>query len=209
MVTRFGGRTHERPLVAGLIEVFTGYDPLEWTLEGSVSDNVNVLLGRDFFRRVAAEVGIEADRAEVVDALNAHDPTAERILMLFLDVAIVNVALPSVQEDLGFAPADLQLVVTVSFGGLLLLGGRAADLSAAGASSSGGSVPSRSPRFCADSPRPSGCSSTTPCTWSRYARPGRTLEEESITARRSRRANPVRRRRGAPRGASQMLSSGA
>jgi len=51
--------------------------------------------------------------------------------MLILDVAIVNVALPSVQEDLGFAPADLQLVVTayaLPFGGLLLLGGRAADL---------------------------------------------------------------------------------
>jgi MFS family permease len=45
--------------------------------------------------------------------------------MLILDVAIVNVALPSVQEELGFAPADLQLVVTayaLSFGGLLLLG---------------------------------------------------------------------------------------
>jgi EmrB/QacA subfamily drug resistance transporter len=51
--------------------------------------------------------------------------------VLILDVAIVNVALPLVQEDLGFAPADLQLVVTayaLFFGGLLLLGGRAADL---------------------------------------------------------------------------------
>lgn len=44
--------------------------------------------------------------------------------MLIRDVAIVNVAFPSVQEDLGFAPADLQLVVTayaLFFGGLLLL----------------------------------------------------------------------------------------
>lgn len=51
--------------------------------------------------------------------------------MLILDVAIVNVALPSVQRDLGFPSADLQLVVTayaLFFGGLLLLGGRAADL---------------------------------------------------------------------------------
>lgn len=44
--------------------------------------------------------------------------------MLIVDVAIVNVALPSEQEDLGFAPADLQLVVTayaLFLGGLLLL----------------------------------------------------------------------------------------
>jgi AraC family transcriptional regulator len=85
VVTRFGGRTHERPLVAGLVEVFTGYEPLQWALEGSVSDNVNVLLGRDFVRRVAAGAGIDAGRTEVVDALNAHDPNAERILMLFLE----------------------------------------------------------------------------------------------------------------------------
>lgn len=51
--------------------------------------------------------------------------------MLILDVSVVNVALPSVQEDLGFSAGDLQLVVTayaLFFGGLLLLGGRATDL---------------------------------------------------------------------------------
>jgi EmrB/QacA subfamily drug resistance transporter len=51
--------------------------------------------------------------------------------MVILDVTVVNVALPSLQADLGFAFADLQWVVTaytVAFGGLLLLGGRAADL---------------------------------------------------------------------------------
>ena len=51
--------------------------------------------------------------------------------MTVLDVAIVNVALPSIQEDLDFAPADLQWVLTayaITFGGFLLLGGRAADL---------------------------------------------------------------------------------
>jgi hypothetical protein len=85
VVTRFGGRTHERALVAGLVEVFTGYEPLEWALEGSVSDNVNVLLGRDFVRRVAAGANIDTDRVEVVDVLNAHDPNAERILTLFLE----------------------------------------------------------------------------------------------------------------------------
>jgi AraC family transcriptional regulator len=65
--------------------VFTGYEPLEWALEGSVSDNVNVLLGRDFVRRVAAGANIDTDRVEVVDVLNAHDPNAERILTLFLE----------------------------------------------------------------------------------------------------------------------------
>jgi len=52
-------------------------------------------------------------------------------LMVVLDVSIVNVALPSIQTDLDFAPADLQWVVSgyaLAFGGFLLLGGRAGDL---------------------------------------------------------------------------------
>jgi hypothetical protein len=56
---------------------------------------------------------------------------------------------------------------------------------------------------------PATASSTTPYTWSQYARPGRTLGAEGTTARRWRRANLVRRRCGASRGASQMPSSGA
>jgi EmrB/QacA subfamily drug resistance transporter len=51
--------------------------------------------------------------------------------MVILDAAIVYVALPSIQQDLGFAPQDLQWVLSayaLTFGGLLLLGGRAADL---------------------------------------------------------------------------------
>src|SRR3954453_19870408 len=51
--------------------------------------------------------------------------------MVILDVTIVNVALPSIGAALHFAPADLPWVVTtyVLFtGGLLLLGGRLADL---------------------------------------------------------------------------------
>lgn len=51
--------------------------------------------------------------------------------MLVLDIAVVNVGLPSIQEALKFSSGDLQLVVTsyaVTFGGLLLLGGRMADL---------------------------------------------------------------------------------
>jgi EmrB/QacA subfamily drug resistance transporter len=51
--------------------------------------------------------------------------------MVILDAAIVVVALPSIETDLGFATQDLQWVLSayaLTFGGLLLLGGRAADL---------------------------------------------------------------------------------
>jgi EmrB/QacA subfamily drug resistance transporter len=51
--------------------------------------------------------------------------------MVILDVAIVNVALPSIQADLEFTQNNLQWVVSayaLTFGSLLLLGGRAADL---------------------------------------------------------------------------------
>src|SRR6266511_769924 len=51
--------------------------------------------------------------------------------MVVLDVAIVNVALPSIKADLHFSQESLQWVVTayaILFGGVLLLGGRLADL---------------------------------------------------------------------------------
>ncbi len=51
--------------------------------------------------------------------------------MVVLDIAIVNVALPSIQTDLGFSQQNLQWVVSayaLLFGGFLLLGGRVADL---------------------------------------------------------------------------------
>jgi EmrB/QacA subfamily drug resistance transporter len=51
--------------------------------------------------------------------------------MVILDVAIVNVALPSIKTDLGFSQASLQWVVSayaIFFGGALLLGGRLADV---------------------------------------------------------------------------------
>jgi EmrB/QacA subfamily drug resistance transporter len=51
--------------------------------------------------------------------------------MVILDAAIVTVALPSIQTDLGFTAEGLQWVVSayaLTFAGLLLLGGRAADL---------------------------------------------------------------------------------
>src|SRR5438094_2632966 len=51
--------------------------------------------------------------------------------MVVLDIAIVNVALPSIKIDLGFSQENLQWVISayaLVFGGFLLLGGRAADL---------------------------------------------------------------------------------
>src|SRR5690606_4553092 len=52
-------------------------------------------------------------------------------LMVVLDATIVNIALPSAQQDLGISDGNRQWVVTayaLSFGGLLLFGGRIADL---------------------------------------------------------------------------------
>ena len=52
-------------------------------------------------------------------------------LMIVLDTTIVNVALPSIREDLGFSATSLAWVVNaylLTFGGFLLLGGRLGDL---------------------------------------------------------------------------------
>jgi hypothetical protein len=52
-------------------------------------------------------------------------------LMVVLDATIVNIALPSAQQALGFSVTDRQWVVTayaLAFGGLLLVGGRLSDL---------------------------------------------------------------------------------
>jgi EmrB/QacA subfamily drug resistance transporter len=71
------------------------------------------------------------------------NPTADRtrwialvvlccgVLMIVLDATVVNVALPSIQRDLGFSQASLAWVVNaylIAFGGLLLLAGRLGDL---------------------------------------------------------------------------------
>jgi EmrB/QacA subfamily drug resistance transporter len=53
------------------------------------------------------------------------------MLMIVLDVTVVNVALPSIQRDLGFSQASLAWVVNaylITFGGLLLLAGRFGDI---------------------------------------------------------------------------------
>ena len=53
------------------------------------------------------------------------------MLMIVLDATVVNVALPTIQTDLGFSQANLAWVVNaylITFGGLLLLAGRFGDL---------------------------------------------------------------------------------
>jgi EmrB/QacA subfamily drug resistance transporter len=85
-------------------------------------------------------------------------------LMIILDASIVNIALPSAQEDLDISNADRQWMVTaytLAFGALLLLGGRIADytgrkrtfiiglLGFAGASAIGGLAPTQELLFAA------------------------------------------------------------
>jgi EmrB/QacA subfamily drug resistance transporter len=73
------------------------------------------------------------------DVLNTPDPRrwwalallCGAFFMVLLDATIVLVALPSIQADIGFSEQGLQWVLSayaLTFGGLLLLGGRAADL---------------------------------------------------------------------------------
>src|SRR5436305_6608328 len=53
------------------------------------------------------------------------------MLMIVLDATVVNVALPSIQDDLGFSQSSLAWIVNaylIAFGGLLLLAGRIGDL---------------------------------------------------------------------------------
>jgi len=75
--------------------------------------------------------------AQAIDAGPERKPWTTLVLlglaqfMVILDITVVNVALPSIGEDLAFPEGDLQWVITayVLFtGGLLMLGGRATDL---------------------------------------------------------------------------------
>jgi EmrB/QacA subfamily drug resistance transporter len=93
------------------------------------------------FRSVWSVDGKESDFVDTTADLERTGPDPRRwwalallcsaYFMVILDVSIVNVALPSIQADLHFAPDDLQWVLSayaLTFGGFLLLGGRAADL---------------------------------------------------------------------------------
>jgi EmrB/QacA subfamily drug resistance transporter len=82
---------------------------------------------------------MSATTAELRSETSGLDPRRWKALavlavaqfIVILDASIVNVALPSIQRDLGFSESGLQWVVNayvLIFGGFLLLGGRAADL---------------------------------------------------------------------------------
>jgi EmrB/QacA subfamily drug resistance transporter len=76
---------------------------------------------------MAPAVGPQSDRSRWV----ALVVLCVGMLMIVLDVTVVNVALPSIQSDLGFAQSSLAWVINaylISFGGLLLLAGRLGDL---------------------------------------------------------------------------------
>lgn len=76
---------------------------------------------------MAPAVGQDTDRARWI----ALVVLCVGMLMIVLDVTVVNVALPSIQSDLGFGSSSLAWVVNaylIAFGGLLLLAGRLGDL---------------------------------------------------------------------------------
>jgi MFS family permease len=82
--------------------------------------------------------------------------TAAAQFMVILDVSVVNVALPAIKDDLHFSQEGLQWVITayaILFGGVLLLGGRLADLLGRRRVFMTGSGCSRSPPCCPGSPR--------------------------------------------------------
>src|SRR5204863_2031494 len=93
-------------------------------------------------------IGLPSDKEELLaSSLATHDTLAPGApdprrwfalaaicaaqFMVVLDIAIVNVALPSIQSDLHFSQESLQWVLTaysIMFGGFLMLGGRIADI---------------------------------------------------------------------------------
>src|SRR5262245_25185244 len=83
-------------------------------------------------------VGSRADSVEQADRSHGHRHLGIALavismaqLMVVLDGAIVNIALPSLRDDLGFSNSTLPWVVNayaLTFGGLLLLGGRMGDI---------------------------------------------------------------------------------
>ncbi|MFD3610831.1 MFS transporter [Streptomyces atroolivaceus] len=87
--------------------------------------------------------------------------------MLILDVNVVNIALPDLKEALDFTPTGLSWVLSsylLTFGGLLLLGGRAGDVLGHRRACSSASPCSPSPRSSAASPtRPECCSPPALC----------------------------------------------
>src|SRR6478609_3333105 len=91
-------------------------------------------IGRSIFVAANASIGMDMTPTHNVPDSRRWWALAllcAAIFMVLLDGTIVLVALPSIGADLGFSEQGLQWVLSayaLSFGGLLLLGGRAADL---------------------------------------------------------------------------------
>ena len=78
-----------------------------------------------------APTGVEAEAMSDRSRWIALYVLCAGVLMIVLDATVVNVALPSIQDDLGFSQSSLAWVVNaylIAFGGLLLLAGRLGDL---------------------------------------------------------------------------------
>src|SRR6059036_2169895 len=77
------------------------------------------------------EVEMNAESKTQIHRWRAFVVLAVSFFMTIVDLTIVNVALPTIGTDLHFSETNLQWIVTaygLTFGGFLLLGGRAADL---------------------------------------------------------------------------------
>ncbi|MGH3145938.1 MAG: hypothetical protein ACRDTR_09080, partial [Rubrobacter sp.] len=81
--TRRDGTSWEGTQTVGNVEVFSADKATGQVLVGA-SEDASVLLGKEFFGRVAAEVGVEPDRFEILDSFEARDPNIQRILLYLL-----------------------------------------------------------------------------------------------------------------------------
>ena len=84
LVTRLADHTWDRSQKAGAVEVFAAGRSQERTLRGTISEDANVLLRKEFLGQVAEEAGVEPDHVEVLDDLDARDPQVERLLLSLL-----------------------------------------------------------------------------------------------------------------------------
>jgi AraC family transcriptional regulator len=83
MVTRLDGESWEGSYTRGNVEIFPAGRRIEQVL-GEASEDVNVLLEAEFVRRVAADVGADPDRLEILNRFEARDPQIERTMLSFL-----------------------------------------------------------------------------------------------------------------------------
>ncbi len=83
VVTRRDDERWEGTQPTGTVEVFSAGKATEQVMEGA-SEDVSVLLGEGFVRRMAEEVGADPDKIEIFDRFATHDANVERILLSLL-----------------------------------------------------------------------------------------------------------------------------